>query len=155
MIATSSIKNFESGYLGLGTSTTGTSIILGLQSGSVKFKIDTQEITTFESNFSKQPTPTYTSWTIECKGIYLNLSGDTYHQQSGDTRSTGGVAAKVLFALTKARSTNQRVTLKLGAGDYHTGSVLLTDYSIDFSAGDPMTFNLSMIGTSDLVPSAT
>jgi hypothetical protein len=156
MAQSSDIKYFESGFLVItsGSSTTGRGV-LGLQSISIDYNVDVQELTIFDNNFNKLYVPSWKSWSANASGVFLTLTGDTSHPQSGDTRFVNAMGGGQLLEVIKTRSSTLKAFFKIDSANYQTASCILTSYSLSAEAGSPMTFEITLQGTSELVKSST
>ena len=158
MAQSSDIKYFESGFLVVstgGTSATGGTGILGLQSISLNYTVDVEELTLFDNNFTKIYSPTYKSWTASASGVFLSLTSENTHPQSGDTKFIGATNASLLLEQIKQRSTNTKVFFKIDSENYQSGTCILTSFELSADAGSPMTFSIELTGTSDLTKSTS
>lgn len=156
MAQSSDIKYFENGFLVIGTGSTATSGkgVLGLQSISLSYTVDVEEVTIFDNNFTKIFTPTYKSWTASASGMFMSLVTET-HPQSGDTKFVGATNASLLLEQIKTRSTDLKAFFKIDSSNYQGGTCIITSYELSADAGSPMSFSIELQGTSDLTKSTS
>lgn len=153
-IPVSNFKYFEAGFLTIGSSTNNPYVI-GLTDISLDFSYETEDTLTFESNRAIQKTLTTSSFTASASGKWTNLSGETYFQNSGQTRVVGGQGADAILEAAKAGATNLVMTLKLDTNNYQTASVVITSFSVSATAGSQMEYSFELAGTSELVKSGS
>ena len=142
------IKYFENGYLTLSGD-----MIMKLTDISMSYTVDTDEVTSYDSSYSKEFEPTYTSWTASANGIVASTAS-TPSKFSGESRISGNTTGIDLLETIKNRQIAQLV-MKVDSSNYQVGNVILNQYDLSGSIGSKMTYSLSFQGTGDLTKYAS
>jgi hypothetical protein len=137
------------GFLVLGTSLTGGSQIMRVNSWNLDYSISTEDLLSFDDNFNVGKALGTTSWSISCEAYFTQVSGDTTSPNSGSTYVTGGYAGSQVLNLAKSRATNLYAILKAG-NIIQRGPVVITSYSMGSSSSEVMTYQLELSGNGAL-----
>lgn len=147
------VKNFESGFLVIGTSGTKGKAVLKLTDVSLSYSVDTDEITSFDSSFAKTYQPTYSSWNVSCSGIFADdIAPNPYSGSS--TQVTGATNGILLLDQTKLRATCKLI-LKVDTANFQRGDIIINSYELKGAVGNKMTYTLQLQGTGALTTAAT
>ena len=147
------VKNFENGFLVIGTSGTKGKAVLKLTDVSLNYVVDTDETTNYDSSFAKTYQATYSSWNVSCSGIFADdILPNPYSGSS--TQVTGATNGILLLEQTKLRATCKLI-LKVDSSNFQRGDIILNSYDLKGAVGNKMTFSLQLQGTGALTTSAT
>lgn len=141
------VKYFENGYISLKGKG-----LLKLTDITLSENTDTDETTSFDSDFSKEYEPGYFGWTASASGI---LTDDTAEPSKwADVPISGATNAFELIEMGKGRVKYDMI-LKLDTGNYQKGKVIINSMEVSGSLGAKMTYSLSLQGDGKLTKSAT
>ncbi len=142
------VKYFNSGFLTLAGK-----VVVKLTDISVNYSVDTDEVTSFDSNYVKEYQAGYGGWTASATGIVSDDSTEPT-KYSGETRVTGVTNGFDLLETSKARIPLALV-MKVDTSNYQTGTVIVTSYDISGALGSKMTYSLSLQGTGNLTKASS
>lgn len=143
-------KYFENGFLAIGGKA-----VVKLTDITVSYSTDTDEVTSFDSNFTKEYEIGYGGWTASASGI---VSDDATKptRLSGETSLSGTTAVNAYDILEYAKTrTIYDFIVKVDTGNYQKGKVIINSMEVSGAVGSKMTYSIGLQGTSGLTKSAT
>lgn len=143
------VKYFNNGYLTLAGD-----VLLKLTDVSLNYTVDTDEVTSFDSDFNKEYYPTFGGWTATASGIFADDTTEP-DKFSGETRVSGTTNGIELLETIKAKSIDVGFVLKVDSSNYQVGSVLISSYDLTAGLGTKMTFSLNLQGVGALTKAST
>ena len=138
-------KYFENGFIAISGKQ-----IMRVTDVNISYKVSTDEVTSFDSNFVKEFQPTFSEWTATAT-LFLN---DTTTSGVTDSNITGATNALLIYETIKAR-TPVNLVLKVDSSNFQKGSVILTGGDISGAVGGKMTMSLSMQGSGALTKASS
>jgi hypothetical protein len=129
------VKYFNSGFLTLDGD-----ILLKITDISLNYSVDSDEITSFDSDFNKEYYPTFSNWTVSASGIFADDTTEP-SKFSGETRVSGATNGIAILEVIKSKATNVGLVLKIDTGNYQTGDVIITSFDLTGALGTKMTYS--------------
>ena len=126
--------------------------VMQLMDITVTYSTATEETASFDNQFIKSFQPTWTSWTADATFIADDTTAGYYTgTTSNPTGSTNGL---LMFESIKLR-TAMNLVVKIDAGNFQKGSVIVTSCDIKAQAGKFLTGSIKMQGSGALTKATT